>query len=425
MLKVLTVMDNNISKGSITKHINEKTIASIEFILRWQSENVCHRDCFFVRKVNFRRDILPQKITDLLMGKQTGDTIEIPNIVQEMVSPYDHSYEFSIEQRQFDRFYVDQLKIEPRFGRFYPKGLLKALPGIFKGNTEPFRCTGVSNETITVDFNHPLSQKFGDLIVNIKDVRGSRGGIGGSCTDWFEIITSGSGMQTRCRGNPTDFFSDEPFVRINEHEDSILYTEPRLVTHIDDIAISVIRNIYGEILEEGSKILDLMSSWRSHVPEDLKFHSLIGLGLNGEEMSQNPQLSSYVIHDLNRYPLLPFTDNHFDAVICAVSVEYLIHPFEVFSEIRRILKPDGYCIVTFSNRWFPPKVIRIWRELHDFERMGLILEYFLQTGLDINLRTYSMRGLPRNGDDRYYPEMPYADPVYAVWGQKGISSPNR
>lgn len=226
-------------------------------------------------------------------------------------------------------------------------------------------------------------------------------------------------MQTRFRGNPTDFFSDEPFDRANEYEDSIFYKEPRLVTHIDHNAISLIGSIYREILKDGSKVLDLMSSWRSHVPVDLKLNSLIGLGLNSEEMSQNPQLSSYVMHDLNRYPLLPFDDNDFDAVICAVSVEYLIHPFEVFSEIKRILKPDGYCIVTFSNRWFPPKVIKIWKELHDFERMGLVLEYFLQTGLKKNLKTYSMRGLPRNEDDRYYPEMPYADPVYAVWGQKG------
>lgn len=119
-----------------------------------------------------------------------------------------------------------------------------------------------------------------------------------------------------------------------------------------------------------------MSSWRSHVPQNLKLDSLIGFGLNREEMLQNPQLTDHVIHDLNRDPSLPLIDNEFDAVICTVSVEYLIHPFEVFREIARILKPDGFFIVTFSNRWFPPKVIRIWSELHDFERIGLVLEYF-------------------------------------------------
>lgn len=413
------MMDRNRSLEYTSKIIAEKTVASIEFTLSWQSFGILHTDCFFARKVNFYRDILPQKTTDLLLGKMNGDMIELPSITKDIVAPYAKDNEFSIEQRQFDRLYNALGKIEPRFGRFYPKGMLKGLPGIFQGNVEPFRCMGISDKTITVDFNHPLSQKDVNLKLSIKNVRRNTGMLGGSCADWSEIITSGPGMQTRCQGNPTDFFIDEPFIRTNENEDTIFYKEPRLVTHIDDKAISVIRNIYGQTLKNGLKVLDLMSSWRSHVPHDLKLDSLIGLGLNREEMLQNPHLTDHVIHDLNRIPLLPFVNGEFDAVICTVSVEYLIHPFKVFREIARILKPNGYFIVTFSNRWFPPKVIKIWTELHDFERMGIVLEYFLQTGLYKNLKTYSMRGLPRNIDDKYYLKIPYSDPVYAVWGQKG------
>jgi hypothetical protein len=411
-------MNRNISQGYTSKIIDKKTVASIEFSLFWESFAVKHTDCFFARKVNFYCDILPQRIIDLLFGKIAGDTIEIPNFIKKIISPYIKVNEFSIEKRQFDRFHAAPVETEPRFGRFYPKGLLNALPGIFKGNIELFRCAGISDTAITVDFNHPLSQKDGDLTVSIKDVRKNSGELGGSCAEWLTIITSGPGMQARCHGKPTDFLADEPFTRVNEYKDTIFYTKPRLVTHIDDTAISVIGRIYGQILENGMKVLDLMSSLRSHIPQNTKLDSLIGLGLNQEEMQHNPQLSSHVIHDLNRDSLLPFTDNEFDAVICTVSVEYLIHPFEVFEDIARILKTDGYFIVTFSNRWFPPKVIRIWTELHDFERMGLVLEYFLQTGLYKNLNTYSMRGLPRNEDDRYYPETPNSDPVYAVWGQK-------
>jgi SAM-dependent methyltransferase len=410
-------MSRDITDKSITIH--ERALASLEFTLQWQGEYISHRDCFFARKVNFYRDILPQNITDLLMGKNMGDTIEVPNVMQEILAPYAVDNEVSVGQRQFDRLYDAPLQTEPRFGRFYPKGLLKAIPGVFKGNIEPFRCTGISDKTIIVDFNHPLSQKSGSLIVSIKDVRERSGEIGGSCSDWLEIITSGPGMQSRCRGNPTDFFSDEPFKRTNEDTDAAFYTEPRFVTHIDDTAISVIRGIYGKLLNDGSKVLDLMSSWRSHVPQNIKLDSLIGLGLNQEEMLKNPQLADHVVHDLNGDPTLPFSDNDFDAVICTVSVEYLVQPFEVFREIARILKPDGYFIITFSNRWFQPKVIRIWTKLHDFERMGLVLEYFLQTGLYKNLETFSMRGLPRPEGDRYYYEAPYSDPIYAVWGQKG------
>jgi ubiquinone/menaquinone biosynthesis C-methylase UbiE len=115
-------------------------------------------------------------------------------------------------------------------------------------------------------------------------------------------------------------------------------------------------------------------------------------------------------------PQIPFDDHEFDAVICTVSVEYLIHPFDIFEEINRVLKPGGIFIVTFSNRWFPPKAISIWSELHEFERMGLVLEFFLKSGHYKNLQTHSMRGLPRPADDKYVSQILFSDPVSAVWG---------
>ncbi len=164
-------MNKDISQEFTSKIIHEKAVASIEFSLFWQSSAIFHTDCFFARKVNFYRDIFPKYIIDLLMGKRSGDKVESSNIMKEIVSPYAQDYEFSIEQRQFDRLYSAPERTEPRFGRFYPKGLLKAIPGIFKGNSEPFRCTGISDAAIAVDFNHPLSQINGDLTMVIKDVR--------------------------------------------------------------------------------------------------------------------------------------------------------------------------------------------------------------------------------------------------------------
>ena len=110
-------------------------------------------------------------------------------------------------------------------------------------------------------------------------------------------------------------------------------------------------------------------------------------------------------------------DNEFDGVMCTVSVEYLTRPMAVFSEVARVLRPGGRFVVTFSNRWFPPKAIRVWQELHEFERMGLVLEYFLQSGGFGGLNTLSNRGLPRPTDDKYYPQIRLSDPVYAVWGE--------
>jgi SAM-dependent methyltransferase len=257
-----------------------------------------------------------------------------------------------------------------------------------------------------------------ELEVIVRDVKPKGTDRGGRLTDWTETITEGPGMQVRCNGSPTDFFSNSPFVRSDEETDSVFYDQPRLVTHVDSRAMDTISTLYGDILKPGMRVLDLMSSWRSHVPESLELDSLVGLGLNSEEMQHNPQLTSHVVHDLNIDPRLPFDDQTFDAVICTVSVEYMIHPFNVFIDLARILKPGGSLVQTFSNRWFPPKAIRIWAELSEFERMGLVIEYFLGSGAYKNLKTYSARGWPRPETDRHYPEIMTADPVYAVWGTR-------
>jgi ubiquinone/menaquinone biosynthesis C-methylase UbiE len=146
--------------------------------------------------------------------------------------------------------------------------------------------------------------------------------------------------------------------------------------------------------------------------------------MNQKELEANSRLSDYVVHDLNTHPRLPFNDKAFDAVICSVSIEYLIHPYEIFAEITRVLEPGGVFMVTFSNRWFPPKVINIWPELHEFERMGLVLEFFLKSGQYENLHTYSMRGLPRPKDDKYYAQILFSDPVYAIWGNRKHNDQN-
>jgi SAM-dependent methyltransferase len=124
------------------------------------------------------------------------------------------------------------------------------------------------------------------------------------------------------------------------------------------------------------------------------------------------------VHDLNLDPRLPLPDEAYDAAICTVSVEYLTRPAEVFAQVRRVLRPGGRFVVTFSNRWFPPKVVKVWQYVHEFERVGLVLEHFLRDGGFTNLETRSMRGLPRSLDDKYADRMAQSDPVYAVWGER-------
>ena len=399
------------------KKISEDKLASLEFQLKWKSSTARHTDIYYASHVNFWRDIFPGDVRGSVMGKGGGDEVAFSFEPGEVVQAREASKIFVLNGGQFDRHPIKGRTIEPRFGRFYPKGLLKEMPNIFKGNIEPFRCVGIETAGLDVDFNHPLAGKALALNVAVRDIIEKPGDRGGRITDWMETVADGPGMQARVNGRPTDFFLDAPFTRSDEHEDPLFYVKPRLVTHIDDRAREIIAGLYGTLLKPGMRVLDLMSSWRSHIPDSLQLESLVGLGLNKEEMADNPRLTGHVIHDLNAEPRLPFEDGAFDAVICTVSVEYMIRPFDVFEDVARILKPGGLFVHTFSNRWFPPKVVRIWSELNEFERMGLVLEYFSASGSFGALETRSYRGWPRPATDRYFPEMMTADPVYAVQGR--------
>ena len=101
-----------------------------------------------------------------------------------------------------------------------------------------------------------------------------------------------------------------------------------------------------------------------------------------------------------------------------LKIEYLTNPKAVFAEVARVLRPGGVFVVTYSNRWFPPKAILLWTELQEFERTGLVLEYFRSTELFREHQTYSIRGLMRPRHDKYFGSVPFSDPVYAVWGQR-------
>lgn len=398
------------------KKVNEDVLACLEFNISYKHNGIKHTDCYYGQRVNLWRDILPQRLFEEIQGKQSGDRIELDFEPNTIVSARDERKIYQIHQRQIDTRFQQGDPIQTRFGRFYPLGILKNLPGIFPNNMAPFRCISANGSKIKADLNHPLAGKsiqFSALITDVRDKFEERGG---TSIDWAEMVLNGPGMQMRVNGQPTDFFSGHSLGRADENEDSLFYAQPRMVKHIDETAIDIISRLYGERIQPQSEVLDLMSSWVSHLPEDLPFKSLSGLGMNQKELEANRQLTDYVIHNLNANPRLPFNDKAFDAVICSVSVEYLIHPFEVFEEITRVLKPEGIFMATFSNRWFPPKAINIWTELHEFERLGLVLEFFLKSGKYKKLKTYSMRGLPRPHDDKYYSQILFSDPVYAVWG---------
>lgn len=170
------------------------------------------------------------------------------------------------------------------------------------------------------------------------------------------------------------------FQREDTSADRFFYESPRLVTHIDDATIEALTGLYRDTVPPGSRVLDLMSSWVSHLPPEIEYARVAGLGMNDEELRSNPRLTDHIVRDLNADPTLPYEDASFDAVICAVSVQYLTRPLEVFAEASRVLAPGGLCLVAFSHRMFPTKAIAIWKALGAQDRVRLVATYLALAG---------------------------------------------
>ncbi len=411
--------DPKYEPGSRLDRTNSRAMARMRLDLTWESAVARHRDSFVATNLNLWRDLFPPELEGDLLDRPRGHVAAHRFGPGELVASWRERLHPKLPSRQFNRAYTGRGYVQPRAGRFYPRAIFRELDGFFPGDRHPCRLTQVDFGHIRADFNHPLADRPLELAVTIEDIWSHGEERGGRCNEIGTLVTAdGPGMQARWRELPTDFWSDQPFLRRDPRPDPEFYREPRLVDHIDRTAISQIQALYGRLIPPGARILDLMSSWHSHLPESLAGGVVVGLGLNGAELAKNPALTERVVQDLNADPALPFADQSFDAVVCTVSVEYLTDPFAVFREVARVLSPGGVFAVTFSNRWFPPKAIQLWEGIHEFERPGLVLEYFLESGLFRDLETWSLRGLPRPADDKYADRLAHADPVYAVWGYR-------
>lgn len=206
-----------------------------------------------------------------------------------------------------------------------------------------------------------------------------------------------------------DTLPPEAFHRSDESPDADFYRVPRFVTHIDDPAIQAVTSLYREYFPKGGKILDLMSSWISHLPIDVEYEEVIGLGMNAKELEANPRLHAWRVQDLNQEPQLPYEDAYFDGAGICVSIDYLTQPVQVLQELARVLQPEAPLVITFSNRCFPTKAIAIWHHLSEQERVALVQQFLLKAGgwQDIKMM------------DRTYPWG--HDPLYAVVGIRKVS----
>ena len=216
---------------------------------------------------------------------------------------------------------------------------------------------------------------------------------------------SGDAASREPDGAGDGLFTPAAYAREDESPDDRFYSFPRRVVHIDDGAIAALGGLYAEVLPAGGRLLDLMSSWRSHLPAAFEAREVVGLGLNAEEMADNPQLTRLVVHDLNRDPRLPFGPGEFDGAMCAVSIQYVLHPLRLFREVRRVLRTGSPFVVSFSNRCFPTKAVAVWLDSTDQHHMMLVRSYFEAAGgwKDATVEDRSPGG--------------YGDPLYAVWAR--------
>jgi SAM-dependent methyltransferase len=185
--------------------------------------------------------------------------------------------------------------------------------------------------------------------------------------------------------------------------DGEFYDAPRFVTHADDGFLARLTETYAAVLDDGDQVLDAMSSWVSHLPPR-EYGRVVGHGLNEDELAENEALEEWFVRDLNADQALPLDDGAFDALLCALSVQYLQFPGAVFAEFDRVLAADGALVVSFTNRMFPTKAVRAWRESDLDGRADLVRSYCEAGGLDV---------------ERVVRDRPERDPFVAVVARPG------
>lgn len=391
--------------------------ATVEFTLQWQSTHASHSERLYYERINFWRDFIPGALGDQLATLAAGGVASQSFAPGELLPAHNPALVHTLRPEQIHIKMRSGMPITPRAGRFYPRGMFSGLPDVFAGDMRPLRFLGTADDSARVDLNHPLAAHSLHIEGRIEQTLGVSSERGGRSHDVGDELTrNGPGMQVPHPAVATDFSSDDAFARLDEREDKLFYYQPRLVQHLDAQVRAQITELYARFLIPNMRVLDLMSSWVSHLPDQIDL-DVTGLGLNADELKQNPRLHERVVHDLNLEPELPFANAHFDAVLCTASIEYLVNPDAVFRAVRRVLKPGAPFVATFSERWFPPKAIQLWTLLHPFERLGLVFDYFRRSGQFAALGTETARDWPRPPDDQYASQYVFADPLYAVWGR--------
>jgi SAM-dependent methyltransferase len=401
--------------------LTDSAIARLVFELTWNGDGVRHTVRRHAERASLWRDIFPGRLDAALIGCGAGAQVAERFVPGSLIPAFAAQRVVTLAERDWDQALISGMTVMATPGRYYPQGVLwrAGLGGIYKQSRDPVRVVAIGNGTITVDLNHPLAGRPLAVSVAVEEVLADRqGDQGGRLNDWPALLTSGPGIEARREGGRPDFLAGDALTPIDCGDDAIFYAVDRMVGHVDRVAARELARLHGGLVGDGMAVLDLMSSLETHLPAAARPGAVTGLGMNANELAANPRLSERLVHDLNRDPRLPFGAERFDVVMCALSIEYLRHPLAVAGEVARVLRPGGRFVVSWSQRWFPSKAVRIWTDLHPFERVAFVLDLLERSGRFRALESFSVHGLARPDDDPHVGADPMSDPIFAVWGER-------
>ena len=168
--------------------------------------------------------------------------------------------------------------------------------------------------------------------------------------------------------------------KIDIADDQIFYKQPRFVHHLSDSFRTRLTNLYQDYLQSHHVILDLMSSWVSHLPSNIKYKKVIGHGMNESELSSNKRLDRFWLQNLNKTQNMPLEDSSIDVGLIVAGWQYLQYPEKVSSELSRIIKTDSLLIISFTNRAFWTKAPNIWTNSSESKRIDYVNSILIANG---------------------------------------------
>ncbi len=351
---------------------NNAAIGALEFTVSWEKDGISHEEWFLGRKFNPVNDIFPRGMRDALEGKQAGDSVTFSYEPRLCIPRHKDKNVRTLDVDRLRKKTMCGQPIIPRLGRFYPQGHINGLRNINPSTLTPFRLVELNEERFTADCNHPLANIPITIKATIQYAEKRERSTYGSLSHWRETTCDwGPGMQTALNGQPTDFFLSGFFDRNNESDAP--FSAPR----IDDTAKDNFDRAHSRFLKPDMRVLTL-------------------------SVDTPPQPTG-----------------EYDAVVCTQYIEYLADPVSFLQTISQHLKPDGIIIIGFTNHYDRTRVVHGWTDMHEFEHMGLVLDYLRQAGLDANAGTLSTRNDWRpNNDPLFLETRGVSDPTYVVYGYK-------